>query len=180
MVIILARGAEDFILMRLEGGLLRRGAVGFGELLDVADFDLVREIVKFCKQQMGFNPSRRSGAWFIQPEGSPQQTSRREPRRDPRSDLVSIEDWAEMASRHDANGMPGLAREVDAAVLASLVRECGGHGMVSKCAWCGAVKLPSGEWKQTKDHIDEGVITHGICPKCEDGLMGEIRKRKNV
>jgi hypothetical protein len=57
-----------------------------------------------------------------------------------------------------------------------------GHRFLVLCAYCGRVRLPSGEWEEIPStvargfHIDSGPqVTHGVCPACYAELEGHAR-----
>jgi hypothetical protein len=45
--------------------------------------------------------------------------------------------------------------------------------MPVSCAWCGRVLSPDGTWATGSLKVDGPLVSHGMCPRCEDEQNGE-------
>lgn len=43
---------------------------------------------------------------------------------------------------------------------------------ITVCGWCRRVKMEDGTWMPT-EAVDEGILTHGICPECYHEMMAQ-------
>ncbi len=59
------------------------------------------------------------------------------------------------------------------------------RGMVRMCSWCKRLPVPSGEWLEVEDALKVldlldatplPAITHGICPRCHEGVMAALEE----